>query len=83
MKNSIGLAVAAAVLALGASGGQDENSGGLSAEENQKLDNMAETMDASADSLVATDETGLGNGEEANADTGDVMVSDDAPANEQ
>jgi hypothetical protein len=77
MRNSIGLAVAAAVLALAACGGQDGNSGGLSAEENKKLDNIAETLDASPDSLVATDETGLGNGEEGSAETGEVMVSDE------
>ena len=82
MKNSIGLVVAAAVLALGACGGGDGNSGGLSAEENQKLDNIAETLDASPDSLVATEGAPVGNGEEA-AETGEVLVSDAPDANAQ
>ena len=77
MKHSIGLVVAAAVLAVGACGGGEEK-GGLTAEENQKLDNMAETLDASPDSLVATEEAALGNGEEA-AEIGELPVTD-APA---
>ena len=81
MKHSIGL-VAAAVLALGACSGGEGNSSGLSAEENQKLDNMAETLDASPDSLVATEDAPIGNGEEA-AQTGEVLVSDAPEANAQ
>jgi hypothetical protein len=83
MKNSNLLVAAAAALALAGCGGQDGNSGGLSAEENQKLDNIAETLDASPDSLVA-EEAPIGNGEEAaNAQTGEVMVSDEPDANAQ
>ncbi len=73
--------VAAAALVLGACGGPDENSGGLSGEENRKLDNIAETLDASPDSLSATEETGLGNGEEASAEAGDLPVTDEAATN--
>ena len=83
MKNSIGLVAAAAVFALGACGGGDGNSGDLSAEENRKLDNIAETLDASPDSLVA-EEAPIGNGEEAANDaTGEVMVSDEPDTNAQ
>ena len=64
MKNSIGFAVIAAVLGLGACGGNDQKEGGVTAEESQQLNEAAEMLDASPDSLVATDETGLGNGED-------------------
>lgn len=82
MKHSIGLVAAAGLLALGACGGGEGNSGGLSAEENQKLDNIAETLDASPDSLVATGDAPIGNGEEA-AQTGEVLVSDQPDSNAQ
>ncbi len=65
MKNSVGLVVVAAVLALGACGGGDQKEGGVTAEESKQLNEAAEMLDASPDSLVAGDETGLGNGEEA------------------
>ncbi len=88
MKQSIGLVIVAAVLALGACGGGDEGAGGVTKEESQQLNEAAEMLDASPDSLVAGDETGLGNGEatneaEGNSATGDVLVSDDAPTNAQ
>ncbi len=82
MKYSMGF-VAAAALVLGACGGPDENAGGLSGEENRKLDNIAETLDASPDSLSATDETGLGNGEQSAAEPGDLPVADEAATNGQ
>ncbi len=78
MKNSIGLVIVAAVLALGACGGSDDGEGGVTAEESKQLNEAAEMLDASPDSLVAGDETGLGNGEAGNAETGDVMVADNA-----
>ena len=74
MKNSIGLVVVAAVLALGACGGGEQKEGGVTAEEAKQLNEAAEMLDASPDSLVASDETGLGNGEAGNAETGDVLV---------
>ena len=86
MKHSVGLAVMAAVLALGACGGGEKNPGGVTQEESEQLNNAAEMLDASPDSLVAPDETGLGNGEagsgeEANADTSDLPVADNAGTN--
>ncbi len=76
MKNSIGLVIVAAVLALGACGGNSEGEGGVTAEESKQLNEAAEMLDASPDSLVAGDETGLGNGEAESGDTGDLMVAD-------
>ena len=76
MKNSIGVVVVAAVLALGACGGDDEGQGGVTAEESRQLNEAAEMLDASPDSLTASDETGLGNGEAGSGDTGDVLVAD-------
>jgi hypothetical protein len=80
MKNSIGFAVVAAVLALGACGGNNEGEGGVTAEESKQLNEAAEMLDASPDSLVAGDETGLGNGEAGSGETGEVMVSNDGAA---
>ena len=82
MKQSIGFAVVAAVLALGACGGDDAGEGGVTAEEAQQLNEAAEMLDASPDSLVAANDTDLGNGE-APADTGDVLVSDEPTGNGQ
>ena len=82
MKNSVGLAVVAAVLALGGCGGGDQEEGGVTAEEARQLNEAAEMLDASPDSLVAGDETGLGNGEEASAETGEVLVADNAVTND-
>ena len=70
-------AVIAALLALGACGGPEEGSGGVTREEAQQLNEAAEMLDASPDSLAASDETGLGNGED-NAATGDLPVSGEA-----
>jgi hypothetical protein len=87
MKHSAGLIVLAAVLGLSACGG-NESTSGVTQEENQQLNEAAEMLDASPDSLVAPDETGLGNGEAtdeagANAATGDLPVSDNAATNAQ
>jgi hypothetical protein len=83
LKNSIGLVVVAAVLALGACGGGEQKEGGVTAEEAKQLNEAAEMLDASPDSFVASDETGLGNGEAGNAETGDVLVGDGNAANSQ
>jgi hypothetical protein len=76
MQNSIGLVVVAAVLALGACGGNDEGEGGVTAEESRQLNEAAEMLDAAADNLATGAEAGLGNGQAASGDTGDLMVAD-------
>lgn len=85
MKHSIGLAVVVAVIALAACGGSEKTPGGVTQEESEQLNNAAEMLDASPDSLVAPDETGLGNGEDnggdADAETGDLPVSNEVAAN--
>lgn len=73
MKNSVGLVIMAAVLAIGACG-SNESESGVTAEESQQLNEAAEMLDA-ADALPA-DETGLGIGNEAGGETGDLMVAD-------
>ncbi|HEX8535342.1 MAG TPA: hypothetical protein VF662_14345 [Allosphingosinicella sp.] len=80
MKNSIGFVIVAAVLGLGACGGGEEKEGGVTAEESKQLNEAAEMLDASPDSLVAGDETGLGNGEAASGDAGNEAVVDNGAA---
>jgi hypothetical protein len=46
----------------------------VTAEESRELDNAAEMLDASPDSLTASEDAALGNGE--SAETGDVLVAD-------
>lgn len=71
----------AALALLAACGGNDENA--LTADENRQLNEAAEMLDASPDSLGAPDDDAvLGNGE-APADTGDVMIAGDAATNAQ
>jgi hypothetical protein len=67
----------AALAALGACGGDDDR-GGVTAEEARQLDNAAEMLDASPDSLVAGEEAPLGNGEEAFADNVGESVNESA-----
>ena len=75
------IAAAACLGALGALAGcgEDAGPGGVTSEEAAELNNAADMLDASPDSLTATDNTVLGNGE-APAATGDVLVADDANA---
>ena len=80
MRRKAGFALVTALLALGACGGPEEGSGGVTREEAEQLNEAAEMLDASPDSLVAPDETGLGNGED-NAATGDLPVSGEAERN--
>jgi hypothetical protein len=64
MKHSVQLAVLTAVLALGAcGGGEEQGAGGVTAEESQQLNEAAEMLDASPDSLVISNEAELGNGD--------------------
>lgn len=64
MKGIWKLAMMAAAATLAGCGGSDDADGALSAEESQELNNAAEMLDASPDSLIAADEAPLGNGEE-------------------
>ena len=78
MKNSVGLVVVAAVLALGACGGDEPREGGVTAEESKQLNDAAEMLDASPDSLTAGDETGLGNGEAGSAEAAEAAAGNEA-----
>ena len=80
MRHKAGLAMITAMLALGACGGPEEGSGGVTREEAEQLNEAAEMLDASPDGLVAPDETGLSNGQ-VNAATGDLPVSGAAESN--
>jgi hypothetical protein len=78
--NRIGAAAVMAAAAMLAACGEREGEGGPTAEENRELNNAAEMLDTSPDSLIASDDAALGNGD-APAQTGDVMVSDEATDN--
>ena len=78
MRKWIQTAAAAAALAvLGGCGGGDSQA--PTAEENAQLDNAAEMLDASPDSL-AVEDAALGNGD-APAETGALPVTGDAATN--
>jgi len=70
MRKWIAAAAMVPLLALGACGRGDDKAGGLTAEENRQLDNAAEMLDTSPDSLVPADNGALGNGDEAAMDGG-------------
>ena len=55
-------------VSLAACGSRDESNGAVTPEEAAALNNAAEMLDASPDSLVAPNEAMLGNGEEAAVD---------------
>jgi hypothetical protein len=77
MRKSAAIAIAAAASLIASCGGGDGDGSPTSAE-NEQLDNIANVLDTSADSL-AVEETDLGNGE-GGAETGDVLVADDNAA---
>ena len=81
MRHSAGLAVAAALLALGACGGEEEGAGGVTQEESRELDEAAEMLDASPDSLADGEGAELGNGD-AGAEIGELPVVDEAATRE-
>ena len=81
MRHSAGLAVAAVLLALGACGGQEEGAGGVTQEESRELNEAAEMLDASPDSLAVTEGAELGNGD-AGAETGELPVVDESAKGE-
>jgi len=61
-------AAMASLLMLGACGRGDDKAGGLTAEENRQLDNAAEMLDTSPDSLVPVEDNVAGNSEDDAAD---------------
>jgi hypothetical protein len=70
MKKLGTLSIATAALIALAACGSKKDEGGLTAQDNQELNNAAEMLDASPDSLVASDNVTLGNGEATAVDTG-------------
>jgi hypothetical protein len=70
-KNAVLAALAAAAFVSGCGGSDD---GSPTASENEQLNQAAQDLDTSPDSL-AVEEADLGNGE-AGAETGDVLVAD-------
>lgn len=78
--NRVGVAAVLAAAAMLTACGEGESEGGLTAEDNRELNNAAEMLDTSPDSLVASDDAALGNGD-APAQTGDVLVGDEATDN--
>jgi hypothetical protein len=78
--NRIGVAAVLGAVAMLSACCEREGEGGITAEENRELNNAAEMLDTSPDSLVASDDAALGNGD-APAQTGDVLVSDEATDN--
>jgi hypothetical protein len=85
MRHSVGLVFVGSVLALGACGGGDEGAGGVTAEESRQLNEAAAMLDETTDTLVASNETDLGNGEEASseADAAEEAVTNEAATNEE
>ena len=64
MKRIAFVAALAACAALASCGSKDESNGSVTPEEAAELNNAAEMLDTSPDSLVAPEEAPLGNGEE-------------------
>jgi len=57
--------IAAIALGLALTGCDNKENGGVTSEESAALNNAAEMLDASPDSLIADDQAPLGNGEVA------------------
>jgi predicted small lipoprotein YifL len=71
MKKTIGAASLLMALAALSACGAKKDPNALTSEENRQLDNAAEMLDASPDSLTANDDVAPGNGDEDNAEDGD------------
>jgi hypothetical protein len=68
MKKMLGAAsLLVAAAALSACGGAKKDPNALTDEDNRQLNNAAEMLDASPDSLTANEDVELGNGDEGNA----------------
>ena len=74
------IALLAAAAALSACGAKKDPSMPTE-EESQQLNNAAEMLDASPDSLGANEDVGLGNGDETNAEDSIVETSDNQAGN--
>jgi hypothetical protein len=73
MKSATGFPAAALLVLLSACGGGEEvNNSGVTAEESLALNEAENMLDASPDSLTATEDAPLGNGEMPAGDTGDT-----------
>jgi hypothetical protein len=72
MRMSITIAAAGALVA--ACGQQDQPAGGITAEESRALNEHAETLDVSPDSLTA-EEADFGNDEWIQAETGNTALN--------
>jgi hypothetical protein len=80
MKYAHVLAAFAGLAVLAGCGGDQAGSGGVTAEEARQLNEAAEMVDVSSDSLVAGDNAMLGNGEEPSAEAADQMVMENMTA---
>lgn len=77
MKRSVGISIILAAGLLSACGG-GESEGGLTREENEGLNeaaNMVETLDVSPDSMTVSEDTDVGNTDDA---SGNGVAADDA-----
>jgi hypothetical protein len=86
MKRMIGAAaLLVAAASLSACGGAKKDPNMPTDEENRQLDNAAEMLDASPDSLAVNEDVALGNGDDGNAqdsiDDGDDDVGNGAAGN--
>ena len=81
MRAILAIAVAAASAALAGCGDGAEQRGGVTAEEARELDEAAEMLDTSPDSLVASNEMELGNLEEPTSEVPAAAPGEDAILN--
>ena len=83
MVKRIGTAALAAALLAVAGCGEERGAGGVTAEEARQLNEAADMLDvedASPDSLTASDEEALGNGEAPSAEEGDPEAAEEPAA---
>ena len=81
MRKLSAAAAFAAGLAILAGCGNNDSSITPTADENLQLNNAAEMLDASADGMTASEDTPLGNGEEAIVEPDDPALANEAAAN--
>lgn len=81
MRKLIAATAFAAGLTMLAGCGDRDGGNTPTAEENAQLDNAAEMLDASPDSMVANEDAPLGNGEETVVEEGGPVPANEASAN--